>query len=340
MADSDLTRMRVPKLKSAADYRSWRRAIDGLFDSLNLTDYVTGLEEEPEDVDRADYGTPGKDGKIKLTADQKSAYDLARLPYTDWRVKDGKARAIIVASVPDYLADQLPNTAKAQYDFICERYGDEGPGQKQVLLCNLLYANPFDGKDLQEFINKWTQSLAKYTRAGITISDEMKVLLFVCNIDVSSKFKRWIDNVRDKLRRNEKVMLESIIQDLMDNWKTRETSLNTSNIVANTRGNNKGNNKSKGGKSDRQGKDKDGDSRKCECCGNAHNTKLCYHLHPEKARPGFKKNQELVDAYNNRDSNKSKSGGTNALMNMAIVASSTSQADNDSDTSEESLQDL
>ncbi|KAF4313743.1 hypothetical protein GTA08_BOTSDO00959 [Botryosphaeria dothidea] len=153
------------------DFRYWCRITDKLFKILILTDYLNGTAQQ--------------------TADN-IAYDLARKLFTNRYAKDGKARTVSESFEADPITDQLPSTAKEQYGFTCFWSGNKDSNQKQFSLCKLINAVNFGGVDIRTFVDKWTHSLAACWRSGIELKEDLQVLLFILNIDISGKYKRWV----------------------------------------------------------------------------------------------------------------------------------------------------
>lgn len=70
--------------------------------------------------------------------------------------------------------------------------------------------------DIRTFVDKWTHSLAACWRSGIELKEDLQVLLFILNIDISGKYKRWVYFVRRCSSRSETMKLGVCVNDMID----------------------------------------------------------------------------------------------------------------------------
>ncbi|GAU34539.1 hypothetical protein TSUD_219220 [Trifolium subterraneum] len=138
-----------------SNYRRWSQKLLILFEALEV-DYVL-LEDPPADVDTTKSSTsdtPATLGVTPLSAGTKKSDEEAKKKYE----KDNKtARGHLLTHMADNLFDLFINqkSAKAIWDTLLKRYGDDDAGRKKYVVGNWMHFQMSDDKPIMEQIHEY-----------------------------------------------------------------------------------------------------------------------------------------------------------------------------------------
>ncbi|PNX67014.1 hypothetical protein L195_g055397 [Trifolium pratense] len=138
-----------------SNYRRWSQKLLILFEALEV-DYVL-FEDAPVDVNAAvnavESSTPATPAVTPLPAETKKDNEEAKKKYE----KDNKtARGHLLTHMADNLFDLFINqkSAKAIWDTLLKRYGDDDAGRKKYVVGNWMRFQMSDDKPIMEQIHE------------------------------------------------------------------------------------------------------------------------------------------------------------------------------------------
>ncbi|KAI0993623.1 hypothetical protein K3495_g14561, partial [Podosphaera aphanis] len=261
-------------LKGQSSYRVWSVQIKSVLQSRGLWPYVLGLYKEPNELEE---GESKKDFNIHLR---------------DFYIEKAKAAGILQQSLSkDIILDvEFIEDPCDIWTFLKSKYEPSGLAH-QFAQYQEWQCVQYDGRNLEEFIHKYSQACSRLKESKVDVSDTIKLYQFITII--SPWFENFTANIRDKLRtfNSEKdlPLLNDVISNLLDEDKAQKYN-QTVNFAR----------KEKLSQNQRLDENiyeapSTDNEPSCSHCGLRHNQKKCWHLHPEKAPKGFKPKKCDID---------------------------------------------
>lgn len=298
----------VPKLISSRNYLQWRSLLEGYFKREDLWEIVSGDLAQPPKQERL---KPEEEDALEETDLAKYERKLKR--YKDWITRDAKAIYAIKMTVHmDYLRSLSTfSTSKGMWDDINSKFEGEGPVQQSIyfsIWTKMIYDLT---TNLETFLRKYSAAWTDCIQSGLKLPPETAVYELLAKLD--QHFDAWVTAKRQSLRNNEKIKLQDLINQIIDENKRNMLLPNSQvNIIK------------RGVKFNQPNQPNQSNQQKCLCCNGPHRTERCFHLHPELSRGGsFIPNQKLVSEYHasqSKDQPNTKSDAkSGALNHMAIM---------------------
>ena len=188
-------------LKGQSSYRIWSVQIKSVLQSKGLWPYVQGKYSEP---------TSPEEGESKRDFNQR---------LKDYSIEDAKATGILQQSLSkDIILDvQYIDSPKEVWDYLKSKYEPKGLAH-QFAIYQEWQSISYDGKDLEGFTHKYTQSCCRLKESKVDVSDTIKLYQFITII--SPWFDNFTAGIRDKLRSLDKDIdlpkLDDVISNLLD----------------------------------------------------------------------------------------------------------------------------
>ncbi|KAI0997288.1 hypothetical protein K3495_g10899 [Podosphaera aphanis] len=269
----------IEQLKGQSSYRIWSVQIRSVLQSKGLWPYVLGGYSEPE---------------MPEEGETKREFNARLKEYT---IDKAKATGILQQSLSKYiiLDVEFLDDPEHIWNFLESKYEPNGLAY-QFSMYQEWQSIQYDGKDLEDFIHKYTQACSQLKESKVDVSDTIKLYQFITII--SPWYENFAATIRDKLRniKNEKdlPLLDDVISTLLDEEKAQQycQAINFARKE-----------KSKPINESSQKRE----SSICSHCRNKHAIDNCWHLNPEKAPKSFRPRRcnelgcKLVERYEDHE---------------------------------------
>lgn len=131
---------------------------------------------------------------------------------TDWDTKDNKALADIVLSMKPSQLQHIKNcnTSKQAWDKLHDVYSPKGATSKVHLTKKLLSLRMTDKEDMKDHTNKFINLCDKLAELGITMPEEVKVILLLVSLPDSYEMLTVAIENRERLPQIDELCLKLI----------------------------------------------------------------------------------------------------------------------------------
>lgn len=197
-----------------SNYRRWSQKLLILFEALEV-DYVL-YEDPPTDANSSaiDPATPATPAVTPLPAGTKKADEETKKKYE----KDNKTvRGHLLTHMANNLFDLFINqkSAKAIWDTLLKRYGDDDAGKKKYVVGNWLRFQMLDDKSIMEQVHQYENLVGDILNEGMKMCEILQANVLL------EKFPPSWSDYRNQLKHKKR---DLSLQELINHMKTEEAN--------------------------------------------------------------------------------------------------------------------